>query len=292
MTRRVVVHAGGVHMDEILAVGMICEREGVLTVERRNPTAAELADPEVWVVDVGARHEPELRNFDHHQDDPTVAADCAFSLVARHLDLQELLRTRPWYGAQIRVDNEGPHRLARDQGWPVEALAWMTSPLDVALLRLWGAGGAGRVAEETVAMVTHLVGTALEEARAFGEELARVEPLTRVHRLGGVAVVLHETIVSDAVSEHLRERLQDADGEIIAASVSLDDREPFGWALYRFEDDPRVDLTRVRDDPRIAFAHKRGFIAKTREQLPLEQVWALMAAALVPPPRRTPGSRS
>lgn len=48
-------------------------------VERRNPTEQELQNPNILVGDVGMEFNPELNNFDHHQDKNL---GCAFQLVA------------------------------------------------------------------------------------------------------------------------------------------------------------------------------------------------------------------
>lgn len=47
-------------------------------VERRNPTEEELQNPNILVGDVGMEFNPELNNFDHHQDKNL---GCAFELV-------------------------------------------------------------------------------------------------------------------------------------------------------------------------------------------------------------------
>ena len=51
--------------------------------------------------------------------------------------------------------------------------------------------------------------------------------------------------------------------EEIAVSISKDDRGD-GWTLYRYDDDPRVDFSVLAGHPDIVFAHKGGFIAKTK----------------------------
>lgn len=51
-------------------------------VERRNPTEEELQNPNILVGDVGMEFNPELNNFDHHQDKNL---GCAFQLVAQGL---------------------------------------------------------------------------------------------------------------------------------------------------------------------------------------------------------------
>jgi hypothetical protein len=36
-----------------------------------------------------------------------------------------------------------------------------------------------------------------------------------------------------------------------------------GYGLSRFQDNPRLDFTRIADAPGVHFAHARGFVAKT-----------------------------
>ncbi|MFH0768070.1 MAG: MYG1 family protein, partial [Chloroflexota bacterium] len=80
----IITHPGSAHFDEVTAVSLILSvyTDTEFRIERREPVPAELDDPDVWVVDIGDRHEPEKRNFDHHQD-----TDCpaAFVLVAEYL---------------------------------------------------------------------------------------------------------------------------------------------------------------------------------------------------------------
>ena len=65
----ILTHPGGAHFDDITAVGFVLASypETEFKVERRVPRKEELDDPEIWVLDIGNRHEPEKLNFDHHQ---------------------------------------------------------------------------------------------------------------------------------------------------------------------------------------------------------------------------------
>ena len=101
-----------------------------------------------------------------------------------------------------------------------------------------------------------------------------------MRRIGGAPVLIHDTVASDAVSNQIKADWEHDHGEIIAASVSHDPREPFGWALYRFHDDPRIDFSQLEGDPRFEFVHKVGFMAKTKERLGLEEVEALVQQSL------------
>ena len=92
----IITHPGSAHFDEVTAVGLILavHAETVFSIERREPSQAELDNPDVWVVDIGNRHEPEKRNFDHHQN-----TDCpaAFVLVSEYLGLLETMSVMPWW---------------------------------------------------------------------------------------------------------------------------------------------------------------------------------------------------
>ena len=69
MNQRIITHDGRFHADETMAVAILKEFLGDIPVQRtRNVSSEELADPAVWVVDVGSVLDPNNRCFDHHQD--------------------------------------------------------------------------------------------------------------------------------------------------------------------------------------------------------------------------------
>ncbi len=103
----IITHPGSAHFDDVTAVSLILtvNADRLFRIERREPTQAELDNPDVWVVDIGGRHEPDKRNFDHHQD-----KDCpaAFVLVAEYLGLLEAMSVLPWWQFKDSVDRIGP----------------------------------------------------------------------------------------------------------------------------------------------------------------------------------------
>jgi uncharacterized UPF0160 family protein len=60
-------HPGIFHADDIMAVAFLSLKNPGVPVERRVPTAEELADPTVACVDVGGQYDWKLQNYDHHQ---------------------------------------------------------------------------------------------------------------------------------------------------------------------------------------------------------------------------------
>jgi len=67
-TQLIITHPGSAHFDEMTAVSLIlaAHADTEFHIERREPIPEELDNPDIWVVDIGNRHEPEKRNFDHH----------------------------------------------------------------------------------------------------------------------------------------------------------------------------------------------------------------------------------
>ncbi|MDA8403773.1 MAG: MYG1 family protein, partial [Desulfobacteraceae bacterium] len=90
MNHRIITHPGSAHFDEFFAISLILARrpDVSFTIERREPTKEELDNPDVWVVDIGERFEPHLKNFDHHQD---INCSASFVLVSDYLGLTKEL---------------------------------------------------------------------------------------------------------------------------------------------------------------------------------------------------------
>lgn len=69
--KKIVVHPGRYQADEVLGVvemKIIFPHLKDIPVIRTRPTEEDLNDPGVLVIDCGERYQPELNNFDHHQN--------------------------------------------------------------------------------------------------------------------------------------------------------------------------------------------------------------------------------
>ncbi len=62
--------------------------------------------------------------------------------------------------------------------------------------------------------------------------------------------------------------------------MAYPDRRGPGFGLSRFNDDRRLDFTRISEDPEVHFAHKQGFVAKMSTVDP-ERLKVLLAQAWV-----------
>jgi len=85
MVKRIVTHREPRHFDDFIAVSLLKMSYTDAVVETVHPQQVPevyYQDKEVCLVDVGGRYEPELLNFDHHQD---LGLNCSLILVLKHM---------------------------------------------------------------------------------------------------------------------------------------------------------------------------------------------------------------
>ena len=265
MDTLIITHPGGAHFDEFFAVCLILAAHDHtrFRIERREPAEAELANPDIWVVDIGLRYEPELKNFDHHQD---LNLGASFVLVGDYLGVSEQMSIFPWWSLKDRLDRFGPNNVGKELG--IEDFGLIHSPLELWLIDLFAESPL--LVQQLMAMFGRSM---LETANRLRERI-RFWASSDIRRIKGHLVLIGETDESEG-SQEFRDQMDTP----AVACISFDSRGE-GWRLYRFNDNPIVDFRRIQDDPRIKFAHKGGFIAKTSERIPLEEVLELMESAI------------
>jgi hypothetical protein len=277
MYKYIVTHPGKAHRDELLAVSIAIHIYDVDSVYRREPTLEELQDPEVLVLDVGGRHEPELANFDHHQMDRNAEPACALSLMLEAEGLAEAFSFLPWYAPTVLMDSKGPFATAKELGlgrFPFELL----SPVEDVML-----GGFSEVIELTdenpaalaalgfLGQIGERLVVSAGKAREAYQKLSETVSVTDIE---GVKALVFET-----TDTRMAQDIRDREHPDAGISLAWDDRGD-GWALYRFNDHPRVDFSALEGDSAVLFAHKGGFIAKTRKRLSLDEAKSLVARAV------------
>ncbi len=260
----IITHSGSAHFDEVTAISLILavHVDTAFRIERREPTKAELDNLGVWMVDIGDRHEPEKHNFDHHQD-----MDCpaTFVLMAEYLGLLETMSVMPWWDFKDEVDRFGSVKSSRKyhagddlvnrnpvESWLVARFA-SDPEASLPLLKAFG---------------THII----EDARILKSQIDFWKTSSRLV-IAGVSAMIGETRESAGLEEF--RRLDENPPDIV---ISLD-RRGKGWRLFRYDGTP-VDFSLISDRSEIAFAHKSGFIAKTKERLAIDDLIVLVSKAV------------
>jgi len=260
----IITHPGSAHFDEVAAVSLILavHTDTAFRVERREPEQAELDNPEVWVVDIGNRHEPEKHNFDHHQD-----TDCpaAFVLVAQHLGLLDTMSVMPWWHFKDNVDRFGPVNSSIKYNAGDDLVN--RNPVEVWLTASFASGP-----EECLPLLKTFGTQIIDDARMLKSQIDFWRTSSRLV-IAGVSAMIGETRESAGLEEF--RRLEENPPDIV---ISLDRRDN-GWRLYRYDGTP-VDFSLISDCPEVAFAHKSGFMAKTKERLAIDDLIALVSRAV------------
>ena len=270
----ILTHPGGAHKDEFLACCLLLAGSPV-SIVRREPSADDLEDSSIAVVDVGHRHEPEFGNFDHHQfpkDHPPV---CSLSLVLQHLGLYEDARAFcDWLEPAEWLDTRGPKETSRWLGIDRDTLAKLNSPVDVTLLRRF-AGlqrlDPGEPLWEIMRWVGEDLITYLRNLRQRLDFIASVGEFWEIHvesESFHVLYVPRTEPMPEEPSAGLGRFIESHPHGHEVVGLVYPDRRGKGYGLSRHNDHPRLDFTRIENHDDVHFAHARGFVAKTSATAP------------------------
>jgi hypothetical protein len=281
----ILTHPGSAHKDEFLACSVLLALHPVPLL-RREPTLEDLNNPALCVVDVGHRHEPALNNFDHHQFSRDHVPTCSLSLVLQHLGLYEDAREFcEWLEVAEWFDCRGPIATAQWMGVERSVLTRLNSPIDISMLRRFSQSERLEPGQPLWELLRMVGSDLLEYVNGLHERLAFLRKHAQVWtvELGAeqakVLFIPRTEPMPEDPSFGL-ERFVDHEGlgqEIRA--VVYPDRRSTGYGLSRFRDHPRFNFLRINTDPRVHFAHARGFMAKTTTADEAELRSLLQAAA-------------
>ncbi len=264
--KTIITHGGKAHFDDFAAVALIlaCNPADDFEICRRDPTPEDMENPEIWVVDIGRQHCPEKKKFDHHQYQ---GGECAFVLVARHFGIWDGLNTEmPQMAFKSVMDTRGPQIAAAYIGLQAKDLINMLSPLETAVLADFGAS-----ATPEPGLPRAIGNYWLKAAADLKQRLEDIRLIAVVEPLGdeyGYMLVLDEVCCCDSmfgVSAFKAEWEAANPGKIITVSVTPEKARISGDVpgknVYRFDDFPLIDFSRLKGMPGVKFTHKSGFLA-------------------------------
>ncbi len=262
----IVTHPGGAHKDDFLACSVMTHVHHV-PIYRREPTEADVSDPSVCVIDVGGEHTPELNNFDHHQFPRDYVPTCALSLVLKHLNLYEDARVFcDWLETAEWFDTRGAVKTAKWLGVERNAMAKLNSPIDLTCLRRFASSTElheGDVIWEMMRMVGEDLVCFLNNAR---ERLDTIDSLSEIWDLGNDLKVIYMPRMEPMPNEPsagLGKYIETSEKAQGCVGMVYPDRRGDGFGMTRYNDDARLEFTKVVDCDDVHFAHNAGFIAKT-----------------------------
>jgi len=269
MISSIITHPGGAHKDDFLACAVLLFQDQV-SIFRREPLESDLLDSSIAVLDVGGEHAPERLVFDHHQFPRDHVPTCALSLVLQYLGIYEDAREFcPWLEVAEWFDCRGPKDTAEWLDMDRDTLAKLNSPLDITLLKNFAAQTEHHPGEP-VWEVMRMIGRDLVEfITNLRSKLNEVSQFTEVWNLKKdkdefkVLFLPRISSLPEGASDVLgyQVRALGLEEEIIAI-LSPDSRGQ-GYGMRRYNDNVRMDFSKVEGEADVHFVHARGFIAKT-----------------------------
>ena len=282
MIRQIVVHPGGAHKDDFLACALLIA-EYEVAIFRREPSEQDLSDASIVVVDVGLEWDESKMNFDHHQFPRDAEPLCALSLVLKHLGIYEETRKFcDWLEVAEYIDTRGPNDTAKWLGVEREAMSKLNSPLDITLLRRFAASNDHQPGQPIYEVMKMVGEDLLSFVRGMKDRLGFIAQHSEIWEMtsGKKALFLPRTNpLPDETSMGMGRYVEDIGMEEEIVALVYPDRRGEGYGLSRFNDDKRMEFTRVGDEVDVHFAHNKGFIAKTssadtdRLKVLLNQSW-------------------
>ena len=274
---KIVTHPGSAHKDDFMTVCVLLATLGKAEVHRREATVEDIADPDTYVVDVGMHYNPQLHNFDHHQDR---SLPCAFHLVMQYLGYHEAaMLVFGWYVHMSMMDVRGPYKTAKALGVDSSVLFAASSPIDGYILSHFSRLREIHERDFFYPFMKDFGTDMINMIKMKMERLERLKEEAKVVPVGDYKAIFSPIEDNPKLSMELYlQLLNDPD---IVMSITPSNRGS-GWELLRLEDHYFVDFRTVANDPNIRFVHVNGFIAKTSRLLPLAQVLDIAAHAVPP----------
>jgi len=275
---KIIVHPGSAHRDDFLSVSLLLTVLDPVEVFRREPTGADLADPDTYVVDVGMEYDPQKHNFDHHQD-PSLP--CAFHLLMQHLGHHDdAMLIFGWYAHMSMMDVRGPYRTAEHLGIDISVLFAASSPIDGYILSRFSRIATLNKDDLLYGLMKDLGQELIELIGRKKRRLERLKAESEIVRVKNYKALV--STIDDEPKLSMELYLRYLDDERIVMSIAPSVRGN-GWEMLRLGDNTIVDFRALAGDPALHFVHANGFVAKTESRIPLEQVLKLAARSIVRP---------
>lgn len=265
MKTLIITHPGSAHFDEFFAISLILASnpDMDITIERRDPAERELNNPDIWVIDIGEQLDHDLKNFDHHQN---IDLQASFVLVADYLGLTDILKALPWWSFKDRIDRFGPFKIGQEIG--TNSLRITYSPFEEWYLDFFSSRP-----NDCIPMMRQFGISVIKNARKLASQFKFWEKAKKVTIKNQSVVIGHTT--DTAGSQEYNDTL-----ETPAAVLVTHDSRGNGWKLCRFDSFPEVNFSLLENHPAIKFTHKTGFVAKTHDRIPVEEVLELVKTAI------------
>lgn len=280
---KIYTHGFSAHVDDLLACALLLavadDPQEVEVIRCREEELPKSLGEGEFIVDIGGVYDGS-NHFDHHQDDEAVEGECAATLVAKHFT-PVLLEDKVWGGFLQRVsvqDNNGMKAVDVDGAFRAGDFL----VLERGLVSMFE-----NRPQETAQIVAEMIRERLDYLKQVADAKVWLESHTEVFYTDATVQVMGEwedpgevtldvaylkvlEITSNPALAGIPSRIANAAQDelirdnriIVVLSWDPRDREGKRRTLFRtrYGEEWGFDFSSLTGDPRVAFAHKAGFL--------------------------------
>lgn len=256
-----ITHPGQAHADDVLTASYLIASGLVSRIDRRKPTEEDMINDEVIVFDIGKQHSRDVNNFDHHHFPRGTPVTCAFSLVLMNYgDYEDWRSIFPWIAGVEEMDSQGPFSVSKRLGVDFDDLKpFVFNPFAGFMIKQFAEQNTIHRGDSCWQLLEQLGKSLIDQVKTITERWRHFDATTKIETIKGIAVGLFDTTGSTGIESWIENR------HVICNCVVSNDDRGNGLALFRRNDDQRIDFSRCEGMPNVEFAHSGGFVAKIKD---------------------------
>jgi len=264
----IITHPGSAHLDDFLSCCLVVNKSGnIKKIKRKEPDKAEIKDPAIWKLDVGERHDPEIKCFDHHQDG--MNEECTLSLLLKNWSLWSIANeVHKWLNIVIINDTRGPKEVTKELRISFKALGALDSFTERTILDFFKKQNEivkGSLLFSLMEMVGKNFFALIDE---YNTVMGEVNEKLKFKTIKGVQSIFcyeglnHSSTLLRIIKDKMVEKWPKLKGGI---AVYPNKRVKDTIALRRYDDDERVDFSRISHYEKVVYSHPKGFFISVKQ---------------------------
>ncbi|MHA1149103.1 MAG: MYG1 family protein [Promethearchaeota archaeon] len=257
--KKIITHHGNAHLDDFLSCCLLLHKDPeIKKIERKDPTEEELEDETSWVLDIGGRLEPLKNNFDHHQEN---IRECTLSLLLKNWNIWEkAIKVHSFLEIAVLIDSQGQYKTLKELNLPNYVSIIFSSFLEISLLRLFSKKSVIHENSVLYKLMKYFGSEFFKEISDYEETIQLVDKFSEVKKLRDVPVIQYYGKITNTMERLIKEKKKELFGRG-GIGIFPNNRPKGTIAVQRYDEDKRVDFTRLPKDKRIRFIHSSGFLA-------------------------------
>ena len=264
----IITHPGSAHLDDFLSCCLVVNKSGnVKKIKRKEPNKAEIKDPAIWKLDVGERHDPEIKCFDHHQDG--MYDECTISLLLKSWGYwSNANEVYKWLKIVVINDTIGPKEVTKQLEISYKALGALNSFVERTILDFFKNQKEikkGSILFSLMEIIGQNFFALIDEYTTVMEE---VKVKLEYKIINGVQSIFcykglnHSSTLTRIIKDKMKEKWPNLRGGI---AVYPNKRIKGTIALRRYDNDERVDFSRISHYEKVVYSHPKGFFLSMKQ---------------------------